>query len=89
VHDRGESSETTVSPKSRLTLEERNLPKKLECDDGSTVFVCLLEICLLLIFLHVVLVKSSGEKYGERYIGLLGWLWSWLWVLRGDRGGRL
>jgi hypothetical protein len=66
-----------------------NLPKKLESDDESNVSVCLLLICLLLIFLCGVLVKSSGEKYGERYVGLLGWLWRWLWVLREDCCGRL
>jgi hypothetical protein len=50
-----------------------NLPKKLESDDESNVSVCLLLICLPLIFLWVVLVKSSGEMYGERYVGLLVW----------------
>jgi hypothetical protein len=63
-----------------------NLPKKLESDDESNVSVCLLEICLLEIclleiclleiFLCGVLVKSSGEKYGERFVGLLVWFWS-------------
>jgi hypothetical protein len=59
-----------------LSSEGRNLPKKLESDDESNVSVCLLEICLLLIFLCGVLVKSSGEMYGERFVGLLVWFWS-------------